>query len=246
MTAPLLDAEGRTAFFLGGQINCSTTIHNCSDILRLLSMSDDAEVVEDPHLTSPSYKSGNSGLNGFFKALRGKTDDRYADTREAGMEQHLINKIEKMTFKDQMEAFYTAYSKVCPWSDDFASSWSHNCLHLFSAPQYLVLSYDTFNIAFYSSGIVEMLCLDPKENLNLAGNNVFRVLAQHAPSMARDFKSRIKNTLKGGRAISADINLVTKKSVIYRRTERLATHWTPLKDERANVKYIVVTLAVGL
>ena len=90
-----------------------------------------------------------------------------------------------------------------------------------------------------------MLCLDPKENLNLVGNNVFKVLNQHAPSMPRDFKSRIRTALKGGRAISSDINLVTKKSVIYRRSERLATHWTPLKDEHANVKYVVVTLTVG-
>ena len=63
--------------------------------------------------------------------------------------------------------------------------------------------------------------------------------------MPRDFKSRIKTSLKSGRAVSADINLVTKKSVIYRRSERLATHWTPLKDEKAEVKWIVVTLTAG-
>lgn len=90
-----------------------------------------------------------------------------------------------------------------------------------------------------------MLCLDPKENLGLVNQNVFKVLTQHAPSMPRDFKSRIRTALKAGRAISADINLVTKKSVIYRRSERLATHWTPLKNEHAEVKWVVVTLTTG-
>jgi hypothetical protein len=100
-------------------------------------------------------------------------------------------------------------------------------------------------VKFFSSGVTEMLCLDPKENLNIVGNNVFKLLNQHAPSMARDFKSRIKASLKGGRAISADLDLVTKKSIIYRRSERFATHWTPLKDEKAAVQYVVVTLAGG-
>lgn len=71
------------------------------------------------------------------------------------------------------------------------------------------------------------------------------MLLQHAPNMPRDFKSRIKTSLRAGRAVSADINLVTKKSVVYRRSERLATHWTPLKDEGANVRWVVVTLTAG-
>lgn len=34
------------------------------------------------------------------------------DDREAGMEAQLIQKIEKVDFKQQMKMFYTAYSKV--------------------------------------------------------------------------------------------------------------------------------------
>ena len=34
------------------------------------------------------------------------------DDREAGMEAELIQKIEKVDFKQQMKMFYTAYSKV--------------------------------------------------------------------------------------------------------------------------------------
>jgi hypothetical protein len=32
---------------------------------------------------------------------------------EAGMEGELISRVAKMSFKTQVEAFYTAYSKVC-------------------------------------------------------------------------------------------------------------------------------------
>jgi hypothetical protein len=35
--SPLLDEDGSVVFFLGGQINCSTTIHSCTDILKILS-----------------------------------------------------------------------------------------------------------------------------------------------------------------------------------------------------------------
>ena len=111
--APLLDAEGRTAFFLGGQINCSTTIHSCSDILRLLSMSEDPEAVDDPHLATAASKTASSGLHGFFKAFLNRNNDKYFDSREAGMEHSLINQIERKEFREQMEMFYTAYSKVC-------------------------------------------------------------------------------------------------------------------------------------
>jgi hypothetical protein len=80
-------------------------------------MSDDADLVDDPYLATAAMKPAPtaSGLNGFFKALRGKNVNKFLDShpREAGMEQNLINKIEKMHFKDQMEMFYTAYSKVC-------------------------------------------------------------------------------------------------------------------------------------
>lgn len=111
-TAPLLDSEGRTVFFLGGQINCSTTIHNCSDILRLLSIGEDSNVVDDPYLAAATTpKPGSSGLGAIFKTFRGKNNDKYSDI-PAGMEQNLINKIERLDFKEQMEMFYTAYSKV--------------------------------------------------------------------------------------------------------------------------------------
>ena len=89
-----------------------------------------------------------------------------------------------------------------------------------------------------------MLCLDPKETPDLAGNNIFKLLTQHAPNMARNFKTRVKYALQEGRAISVDIDLVTKSSVIHRKSEHFVTHWTPLKDAQAKTKSVVVTLAL--
>ena len=113
LTAPLFNAEGKVAFFLGGQINCSTTIHNRSDILRALSLSDDAV---DPAIEFSSGASINQieKKRGFFRSLRIRSSSNKAsDDREAGIEGELMQKIEKVDFKQQMKMFYTAYSKVC-------------------------------------------------------------------------------------------------------------------------------------
>ena len=100
------------AFFLGGQINCSTTIHNRSDILRALSLSDEA-VDENIEFSSGASINQNEKKRGFFRSLRMRSSSNKAnEDREAGMEAELMQKIEKVDFKQQMKMFYTAYSKV--------------------------------------------------------------------------------------------------------------------------------------
>jgi PAS domain S-box-containing protein len=125
--APLLDERGEVAFFLGGQINCSTTIHSCNDILRVLSINDD-ELDQLDEIASLKNKpasvrsrtSGREGavkpLSSFFKSWRkynAPPISRISVRDEAGMEGELINRVGRMNFKTQVEAFYTAYSKVC-------------------------------------------------------------------------------------------------------------------------------------
>jgi phototropin len=112
--APLFDIEGKIAFFLGGQINCSTTIHGCADIVRVLSTSHDPEDGKDNPVTRAS-KYSEGGLNGkksFFKSLRGNSAGNEAVTREAGAESGLLKQIEHMNLQKQVDEFYTAYSKV--------------------------------------------------------------------------------------------------------------------------------------
>lgn len=113
LSAPLYNADGKVAFYLGGQINCSTTIHSCSDILRVLSISDDPEEEKAPLSPPPLTRGDSSGPRGFFKSFRSRSSTKVtADVREAGMEQGLLNRIENMNLKTQMKMFYTAYSKV--------------------------------------------------------------------------------------------------------------------------------------
>lgn len=113
--APLFNAEGKVAFFLGGQINCSTTIHSRTDILRVLSISDDPDADNAFDLTAQPTQNGTSNKRSFFRSFRMLSTtnaNRPASDRDAGMEQELISKIEKLNFKNQMKMFYTAYSKV--------------------------------------------------------------------------------------------------------------------------------------
>lgn len=56
-------------------------------------------------------KPSKHGLNNLFKNLRSK---KFMESREAGMEQSLLQKIEKMDFREQIKVFHTAYSKVRP------------------------------------------------------------------------------------------------------------------------------------
>lgn len=89
-----------------------------------------------------------------------------------------------------------------------------------------------------------MLCVDPKSDANFVGSDIFKVLTQHSAYPVKDFRNRVKTTLRMGRAISAELVLSIRRSgMIMRGTEKLATHWTPLKDEVGQVKYVVVTLA---
>lgn len=99
-------------YFLGGQINCSTTIHNRSDIVRVLSTSEEEEA-ENVNLASPPLEPVKSP-RGFFRSFRAQSNVKVTTARdhEAGMEQDLITRIEKMNLKNQMKVFYSAYSKV--------------------------------------------------------------------------------------------------------------------------------------
>ena len=127
--SPLLDENGEVVFFLGGQINCSTTIHSCTDVLKVLSVNDDEldELEEHEKIRSkvPSIKSKKGTVSGklrssFFKSFRKyNAPSRLAPPRlgvrdEPGMEPELLNRLGRLTFKTQVEAFYTAYSKVPP------------------------------------------------------------------------------------------------------------------------------------
>lgn len=112
LEAPLFNATGKVAFFIGGQINCSTTIHSSTDVMRILSTSSDVSEDKTVRQALPRTQSGNIRKTGFLSAFRSREQTNNMIPREAGMEQDLLNKIEGRDSKAQMNAFYTAYSKV--------------------------------------------------------------------------------------------------------------------------------------
>lgn len=126
--SPLFNEHGKVEFFLGGQINCSTTVHSCTDILRILSLNDEGVTERRVDSDAQSYSSSRPSSerrmgygaertrSSFFKSFRNnKSVPVNTNVRsEAGMEGDLINKLGKLSFKTQVEAFYTAYSKVVP------------------------------------------------------------------------------------------------------------------------------------
>ncbi|KAI9675734.1 MAG: hypothetical protein M1817_001101 [Caeruleum heppii] len=220
--APLYHADGTLAFYFGAQINCSTTIHNSSDILRILSLADETEEEASEEVAPPpTPPAPKSGPRKFFKAFRsGSHHKDPAPQRETGMEQQLLKQIGKVNFSTQMRMFYTAYSK------------------------YMVLSADSLRIQFHSAGVVDELCLDVASSAQLADRDVFKVLKERAPAMPSNFKVNIKDALARGKSISADLLLSTPWSVTKKKSgERFATHWTPLKDEHSVVGYIILTLS---
>ena len=114
--APLLDSAGKLAFYIGAQINCSTTIRSNTDVLRILSASDEVEGEKE---VLPRTKTSRTNLLSQLarrKSFRrtSKPTDPKVEVRKGGMEQGLLKQIEKLNFRTQMEKFYTAYSKVSP------------------------------------------------------------------------------------------------------------------------------------
>lgn len=112
-TTPLFDSNGKLIFFLGGQINCSTTIHSTSDVLRILAQSKDPVDAADsgtatPQLPQPTKPPRTRRL---LSAFRNNSTSNVLQ-KAPGMEKELLNQIEGVPLKDQINTFYTAYSNV--------------------------------------------------------------------------------------------------------------------------------------
>jgi len=210
-TAPLYDSRGKLAFFLGGQINVSTTIHNTSDILRILSYGADEEQPNERPALAPT----KSGRQSFWDSLR---KPKPTKNRTPGMENDLLEDLNNLSFKQQKEAFYTAYSK------------------------YIIVNAETLLISFFSAGIAELLypARTAAPHTLIPGQEIFKFLSQHSSgNLSRDYKSRVKMAVKAGQPITLDLSLCTRRIMGF---ELFMTHWTPLKDDKHVTEFIVLTL----
>ncbi|TVY35580.1 Phototropin [Lachnellula occidentalis] len=254
--SPLLDERGEVSFFLGGQINCSTTIHSCNDILRILGINDDEldEIDSINRPTSirsrPSSRDTSKVKSTFFKSWRKYNPSKSPATKkvvvmdEAGQEPELVNKLSKMTFTTQVEAFYTAYSK------------------------YIFMEYQaptqTLSIRHYSPGIIDILCLNlPNGSIApIYNKDIFKVLSEHtsssnSSSVSKVLKYTVREALQKGNAVSVETGILTgftevkggswfsgeREKRLKRVEERYVTHWTPLKDAEGCVKFVILSIA---
>jgi PAS domain S-box-containing protein len=120
--APLRDEAGNIVFFLGGQIDCSTTIHGKPDIMRILKL-DDKKILQ----AHRDDLVGNDALNSTPASPREQlkrhrhmfksTSSVPTEVRQGpGMENDLIKLLGGMGLESQMQMFQTAYSKVAFFS----------------------------------------------------------------------------------------------------------------------------------
>jgi hypothetical protein len=83
--------------------------------------------------------------------------------------------------------------------------------------------------------------------MQIIGRDVFKVLGERSVVMAKTFKSSVKESLRVGKPISADISISTRSfssrnsSEHTRINQYYVTHWTPVKDEKGAVRFVIVT-----
>ncbi|KAG9244351.1 hypothetical protein BJ878DRAFT_73911 [Calycina marina] len=256
--APLFNERGEVSFFVGGQINCSTTIHSRGDILKVLSASDDEiESMDDmkrhrPASVKSQYSTTQKTKSSFFKSFRKYSPASSSSVRgvntsiEAGMEKGLVSALGKLNFGTQIEAFYTAYSK------------------------YLVLSYNPkaseLLIKHYSVGVIDILGLNlPNGGIApIFHKDIFKILGEHSPqssSQAKSFKETVRGAIRSGKAVSVELGMMTgseerkaptgigrlvssdRLGGLVRVEEKYICHWTPLKDEEGFPHWVVLTIA---
>lgn len=116
--APLYDEAGNIVFFLGGQIDCSTTIHGKPDVMKILELDDrkalqahqhDLAVRDTSNPTPASPRDQFKRHRHIFKS----TSHVPTEIRQGpGMEDDLIKRLGGMRLETQMQMFQTAYSNV--------------------------------------------------------------------------------------------------------------------------------------
>jgi phototropin len=113
LVAPLRDARGNVIFFMGGQINCSTTVHSQSDVLKVLATNEEETVEEKtPAAVLLEKEKEKSRASRFFSSFRSQSQNGLKPMPVAGMEGSLLGKMDGMGIRRQAEEFYSAYSKV--------------------------------------------------------------------------------------------------------------------------------------
>ncbi|KAK7992045.1 hypothetical protein PG988_000839 [Apiospora saccharicola] len=225
--APLIGGNGEIAFWLGGQINCSSTIHNSADVMRVLSTSK-SDGNEQPQAIQTQIQPRTSFSRTLLRALGLRNEnsgnslkhvssfDVGTATGISGMEEDVLGRMEGQDVATQIKEFYTAYSK------------------------YIVVRADSGSNGSGASRT-------SSHESTMVGSDVFKFLKScmigpSAVAAAGDYKNRVRGCVRAGHPVSIDLRLQTRRSAKFRGDEAFVVHWTPLKDERAVAHWVIVTL----
>jgi hypothetical protein len=116
-------------------------------------------------------------------------------------------------------------------------------------------------VAYFSQPMVDALDLGMAANV-IRGKDVFDVLAEQAtlPNVTKAFKSTVRDVVvRDGRSISLDLALTNHiprranaartlngdggEAGRDRKSNKMMSHWTPLKDADGRVKYVVLIMS---
>ncbi|KAH6894557.1 hypothetical protein B0T10DRAFT_253964 [Thelonectria olida] len=114
-------------------------------------------------------------------------------------------------------------------------------------------------VAFFSQPMVDALDLGMAADV-IRGKDVFDVLAEQAtlPNVTKAFKSTVRDVVvRDGRSISLDLaltNHIPRRATTARtlngdeagrdrKSNKMMSHWTPLKDADGRVKYVVLIIS---
>lgn len=260
--APLLDETGEVKLFLGGQIDCSSTIDNDDEALKVLGCTEmktyDQRVSEHNGLAvRPGQERENSlkPHRHLWKPspLPRKSDANLHDlVHHPSLERELLGDFHNVAFDAQVERFRTAYSKV-----------HRMCVHLLQhhahSVQYIILTYSSrtsaMSIAHYSPALFDYMGVDDQKQ-RLFHRDVFDLLSRLPSSWSqsewRTYKHSVKEHIAKGRAVSLDFVLSPKleangptiRSRASPPTEvRYVSHWTPCKDVQGTTAYVTLIIA---
>ncbi|KAL8415540.1 hypothetical protein RB596_006226 [Gaeumannomyces avenae] len=195
--APLYDEAGELAFFIGGQVNCSTTIHSSADVMRVLSMSAGVDYVQEmkekerqeqerarTHAKLAGIEEKDMTTNGAARKTKGGSARR-ALLRALGVrlgsgsgrrapveESNPLPAVEKTeTGMEQQVLERMEGQELDAQKKEFYTAYS----------KYLVIDKD-FVIRFYSAGITGMLCSANNSTGSIAGTDVFTLLQNNGLS----------------------------------------------------------------
>lgn len=127
--SPLFDTDGNLEFYLGVQIDCSTTIHSQVDLMGVLQCSEEESDKEDAQSVASDTKSTYSQTKNadslraesprkrspFFKSWLKQDVPEPGLVRlrhGVGMEGDLLERIRPLSIDTQASAFHAAFSKV--------------------------------------------------------------------------------------------------------------------------------------